>query len=245
MQATSILDAITRAAAAPALAGIYVEAIKIGATYEYDHDLMMTIIWSMPDASAAIESVEHSLPGVAASVLSRPSDTTIELPRGMASQAEIEDAVLQVAWTTGAWCLYRGEHGPLAPGEDFRDLKHGIPFGRDGTRILGQRISTGDALPIDAYERAADNGWIVWSFGPQSFASARQRKLAQAKDRTLRADCTRAGKPGEYRGRWGYPSEPKTGYEHQYQLGKRHQRTLAVDDRIRTSSNTSEKGLDR
>jgi hypothetical protein len=235
MQAATILAALQRAATGPALAGINIKTVQIAAVRDWTHNPLMTITWSMPDASAAIASAELSLPGVQASVISRPSDTAIMLDRGLASPGEIEDAVIGAAWTLGAWDLIRLEHAPLAACEEWQENRHGIncSFGRNGYTINGQELVTGDQADDDTCELAASVGYVLWRFVPLHLATRIARQRWASKDKTLLPDCTRAGVPGSYRAPWCCPTEPRTANEHQYQLGRANHgnRAKASQDR--------------
>ncbi len=220
MQAKTILAALRRAAQAPALAGIYIKSVSICAVHEWQHDAVMTITWSLPDSSAAVEV--PSLPGVTASVLSRPADTAILLPRELASPGEIEDAVMGAAWTLGAWDLCRIESPPLPAGADWNEAKYGVTvgFGRNPYTIMGQPLVTGEYAQDDVCALAARDGYITWRFVPLALATPTARRRWGGKDSTLQTDCTRLNAPGHYRGAWHHPATPGLANEHQYQLGQ-------------------------
>ena len=222
MQAATILVALQKAAQTPAMAGIYIKSVSISAVDDWAHNPIMTITWSMPDAGAAIHANALSLPGVQASVISRPSDTSVELQRELVSPAEIEDAVLGAAWHLGAWDVARTEYAPLAPNEDWRDAKHGInsSFGRNDYTIAGQALVTGDQAADATCDLAARNGHVTWRFVPLHLATPIARQRWASKDTTLLPDCTRVGEPGAYRAKWIHPAEHRTGAEHQYQQGR-------------------------
>lgn len=222
MHAAYINAILQKAAQAPALAGIYIKSVCICTVRDTLSDPVLTITWSMPDHSAAVDSAALSLPGVSASIISRPSDTAIMLPRGLANPAEIEDAVMGAAWSLGAWDLCRIESAPLAHGSDWTEMRYGITssFGHSPVVIAGQSLIVGHSAPDRDCEIAARDGYITWRFVPLALATPTARRRWAGKDKTLLADCTRLGEPGGYRGKWMHPTEPRTANEHQYQLGR-------------------------
>jgi hypothetical protein len=222
MQAANILAALQNAATAPALAGIYVKNVAISIARPVEHDAVLTIVWSMPDNSAAIQSPDMSMPGVQASVVSRPADTVMRLDRALASPAEIEDAVIACAWTVGAWDLARLESGPLPAGADWREPRYGLAtsLGHNAYVINGRPLAAGYSAPVEACEVAAHTGLVTWRFVPLALATPTARQRWAPKDSTLLDDCTRDGEPHGYRGKWMHPTLPATGAEHQYQLGR-------------------------
>lgn len=222
MQASYISAVLQKAAQAPALAGIYIHSVRICAVRDWTHEPILTILWSMPDHSAAIDAPAMSLPGVSAIIISRPSDTAIELQRALASPAEMEDAVIQAAWTLGAWDMCRLETAPLARGRSWSDPGCGIgtSFGHSDYVIAGQSLIVGDSAHERVCEIAAADGYITWRFVPLCLATPIARRRWGSKDSTLQPDCTRIGEPGPHRGKWWHPTEPLTGNEHQYQLGR-------------------------
>lgn len=222
MQASYLTAVLQKAAQAPAFAGIYVHSVSLSAVSDWLRDPVLTIVWSMPDHSAAIESAALSLPGVSATILSRPSDTSMLLHRAFASPAELEDVVMGSAWSLGAWDLCRCEQAPLAADEDWRSARHGLAssFGHNAYVIAGQPLVTGDRAPDEDCEIAAREGYIDWRFVPLALATPTARQRCGAKDKTLQADCTRPGEPGGYRGKWMHPTTPRTANEHQYRLGR-------------------------
>lgn len=222
MENTHIQFLLQKAAQAPALAGIYIKSVSICAVRDLACEPILTITWSMPDGSAAIDAPTLSLPGVEASVISRPSDTAIELARELASPGEIEDAIMGAAWSLGSWDLCRIEHAPRPPDADWREARHGITcsFGRNGYVICGQPLVTGDHAGDEVCEIAARDGYITWRFVPLALATKIARARWAGKDTTLQPDCIRIGSPGSYRGKWWHPTTPGTGNEHQYQLGR-------------------------
>lgn len=222
MQAATILAALQKAAKAPAMAGIYLKSVDLSAVHDWVHDPVMCITWSMPDHGAAIDAPAVSLPGVSASILSRPSDTTMLLPRDLASPDELESAVMGAAWTLGAWDVRRIEHAPLPQNVDWRQARHGLvgDFGRNPYTIAGQPLAVGEAADDVVCELAAAHGWITWAFVPLAISTPSARKRWGSKDRTLQPDCTRAGVVGSARAKWWYPAAPHTANDHIYQLGR-------------------------
>lgn len=222
MQAHIISAVLQKAAQAPALAGIYIKSVSISAARELSHDPIITITWSMPDSSAYIESPSHSMPGVSASIISRPSDTTMSLPREMASPADIEDVVIADAWALGAWDLCRIERAPLPAGADWLESRYGLvgDFGRSDISIAGHPLSVGTRATPEVCEIAARDGYVTWRFVPLSLATPTARRQWAGKDTTLQPDCTRMGEPGGYRGQWRHPADAGTAAEHQYRLGR-------------------------
>ena len=222
MQAAHITAALQKAAQSPALAGIYVKSVSICAVRNIDSNPVMTITWSMPDHSAAVDAASLSSFGVSASMVTRPSDTVVLLPRGLTNPAEVEDAVMGAAWLLGAWDLIRIESAPLAHGADWRESRYGITsrFGRLDHAIAGQPLTAGTgAADIDC-EIAARDGCITWRFVPLALATPTARQQWVGKDKTLAADCTRPGVPGWRLGQWMHPADPGTAHEHQYRLGR-------------------------
>lgn len=217
----TIIATLRRAARAPAMAGIYIKSVSLSATKQWQYDAVMSITWSMPDKDAAIEGA--SLPGVIASVLSRPADTSILLPRALASSGEeIEEAVIEAAWVLGAWDICRIERPPLPAGADWHEAKYGIPanFGRNMYTIMGQPLVIGEYAQDDVIALAARDGYITWRFVPLAMATPIARQRWGTKDSTLQPDCTRLGAAGHYRGAWHHPATPGHESEHQYQLGR-------------------------
>ena len=219
MQVDDILATLHRAAQAPSLAGIYIKSVCIAATYRHSSDAVLTITWSMPDWSAAIEGT--ALPGTTADILSRPSDTAIALDRQAATVPELEEMLLSLAWQTGAWDFVRTEQPPLADPTDWRASRHGVAnnFGINDYVIAGQPMVTGDAAPESA-RIAASTGYVIWRFVPLAFATPTARSRWGLKDKTLQPGCTRVGVTGSYRAPWHHHATPGYGNEHQYQLGR-------------------------
>jgi hypothetical protein len=217
-----IKRAVAQAARGPAMAGIYVKSVAIAAAHDWTHDPIMLITWSMPDAGAVIDVPEVALPGVRASVISRPADTAIRLDRNLASPAELEDAILAAAWEMGSWDLVRLELAPLAAGADWWDARHGIApsFGRNPYTICGQPLVVGEGADDEVCEAAAVGGYIKWRFLPTTSAGANTRQHRRGKDATLQPNGARPGSPGEHRAAWRHPVKPLTACEHQYQLGQ-------------------------
>lgn len=222
MQANIISAVLQKAAQAPALAGIYIKSVSISAVRVLSHDPILTITWSMPDSSAYIDAPGLSIPGASASIISRPSDTTMSLPREMASPADIEDVVIADAWALGAWDLCRIEGAPLPAGANWPESRYGLAgaFGRCDISIAGQPLSAGTRATAHVCEIAARDGYVTWRFVPLTLATPTARRRWAGKDTTLQQDCTRLGEPGGYRGQWRHPVEPHTAREQQYRLGR-------------------------
>lgn len=216
----TIKSTILSAAKSPATAGIYIKSISVSATYSAAYPPVMTIVWSMPDTEIHHDGL--SMPGVDASVRSRPSDTTILLYRELMSPAEMEDGILSAAWELGAWDLVRSEHAPRAPGDNWREARYGIcsSFGRNDYIIAGQALSQGESAPEAAMAEAAKDGFVTWRFIPLSLAHPVTKKQWGPKDKTLSDGLTRAGNIGDYRESWKRPREPLTAADHIYQLGR-------------------------
>lgn len=222
MQAAIILAALQKAAQAPAMAGIYVKTVDLAATYDWEHRPVMTIVWSMPDASSWVDASQaYHRAGIQASMMVRPSDTAILLDRALASPKEIDDVMLNAAWQLGAWDLVRLERAPLHPGADWQDPGCGIPSSFGYGYVVGDHpLVTGDQADDETCEQAATHGYITWRFVPLALATPTAKTRWASKDKTLQSDCTRHGAPGAFRARFYNPSQPGTAHEHQYQLGR-------------------------
>lgn len=223
MQAAYIKAALQRAAHAPAMAGISIKSVSVAATRDSQHDPVMTIVWSMPDSGAAIDAPRLSMPGVSCSMISRPADTAVLIDRDGDSPAEIEDALMAVAWELGAWDMCRDERPPLPDGATWRESRYGVgaDFGVNDSIIMGHKLVAGARAPDVVCSIAASDGYVVWRFIPLAMATPTARRLWGHKDSTLQPDCTRAGKPGNHRGAWFNPQTPGMANEHQYQLGRK------------------------
>lgn len=221
MQISNLMAALQRAVAGPAMGGIYIKSVFLAATYIPDHDVCMTITWSMPDHTATVETTA-TLPGLSATMISRPSDTTILLPREMVSPAEIEDCIMAVAWMLGAWDVVRNERAPLDCGEAWQEARYGITssFGRNTYTIAGQPLAIGESAVESAMQEAARDGYVSWRFIPLALATPIARQRWGNKDRTLKPDCTRDGEPNIGRAPWRRPRDSHTAHEHIYQLGR-------------------------
>lgn len=216
----NIKSRLMAATKAPAIAGIYIKSVSVSATYSTAHAPVLTVVWSMPDHGFVSEAV--SLPGVEATVYSRPSDTTIVLYRDGLAPSDIEDIVLEAAWQFGAWDVVRSERAPMQSPDDWRMSRYGITssFGRDTMAVLGQPLTQGDGVPDVAMEEAARDGFVTWRFIPLSLATPTARSRWGDRDKTLNATCQRDGVPPISRGSWTRPREPQTAHDHIYQLGR-------------------------
>ena len=219
MQAAADLSAVLqKAAQGPRLGGIYITSVALSAVHDWTHDVVLTIVWSMPHASAAIDTPGASLPGVRATSVSRPSDTCIVLARDLLSVDELETIMLQAAWETGAPELRRLERSPLPAGA--RSTRYGLDgdFGVNTHTIAGQPLSTGSCANDETLALAAQHGWVTLRFCPASLADARYLQRCMDADHGLQHDGSRPGVVGGARAQWYTPHEPGTGHEHIYDM---------------------------
>lgn len=219
----AIKTAVEAAAKGPAMAGIYVKCINVSALYRHMQHAWVTIVWSMPDMSAAIPAPGLSLPGVTATVVSAPTDTVMAVPVEQATPADIEEALLQLAWQWGAWDMCRLERSPLATGQSWQQVNTGlsVAFGRNPIAIMGHPLQAGDEAADWMLDEAAANGWVAWRFIPLALARPSLRGMWGTKDSTLREDCTREGSHRLHVAAFRRPKDPNTGAEMQYRLGRK------------------------
>lgn len=222
MQSVTILAALERAAAGPALGGIYIRAVRVAAVHDWTHDPILTITWSMPDGSAYIAAPDLSGPGVTASVISRPADTAMRLARHLASPDELDQALLQVAWCTGAWDVSRLEHARLPAGASWDEPRYGLAsdFGHNPYTIGGQPLTIGESADDKTCDLAATSGWVTWAFMPMALATPAARQQHQAKDKTLTTVGRRLGDVPMTPAKWWHPADVGTAHQHIYELGK-------------------------
>ena len=227
----SIKAAVLAASQAPKMGGIYVKSITVSALYKHMQYAWVTITWSMPDVS--IDAPEHSKKGVKATIISRPADTVIKIPVNSATPAEIDEALLQLAWELGAWDMCRLERAPLTKDQNWHEPRYGLlsAFGRDATNIAGTPLQQGASAADWVLEHAAKNGYVAWRFIPLALATPFMRKRWGGVDATLQADCMRAGETKMRPAQFYRPSAPNTVHEQQYQLGRKVKHKEAASTR--------------
>lgn len=205
------------------MAGIYIKSIRLAATYDINHDPVLTIKWSMPDNYFEAPESAEKLKGVDVTVTARPSDTSILLPRQLMTCAELEDEIISAAWALGAFDMVRTERSPLYADDDPFDVKFGLAsdFGWCGYTIAGQDLVMGDKSGKNAVIEAANDGYVTWLFFPMSLMSPYTKKIHNGKDNTLDNHYCRAGKSDIRMQKWYRPRDYATGHQHIYEFGKK------------------------
>ena len=218
MVAATFKAAIEAAARPYAMAGIYPYAVWPASLYRPMSHIWCTITWTMPHAT--IEAPQYALPGVRAEICEAPPDTVLAIPVGSVSPAEIEEAVLHVAWETGAWEARRIESGPRPIG--WRGSHWGpSAFQAAGVSHFGRLDAEGVEAADWMREQSARDGYLEWLFVPVAMNHSslyRQRHLQ--KDASLRADCTRQPRAGTRMFDFVRP-RGDIGAEHIYQFGRK------------------------
>lgn len=214
-----IITALKQAAISPALAGVFVRSVRLAATYDHRHPLIMTITWSWPE----LGEIERPGPaGVVETIRSRPADTLIQIERTRPTVRGIEASFLEDAWLLGAWDVRRTEHAPLADPERWREMRYGlaVDFGHNNISISGSPLQIGDRAPESTLRHAAVEGWVTWTMIPQSLTTPTMRRLWIGKDRTLNSDGRRSTPiPVFHCAEWAHP-QPGYAHDHIYQLGR-------------------------
>lgn len=196
------------------LTGIYIKSVRIAATHNPDLDCLLCITWSMPFAKHPMDG----LPGIKTTVMARPDDTYICLPNGLYAD-QLEDIIIQSAWTLGAWDMCRLESPPTKT-SDFAPNGIANDFGQPDHSFGGSGIQKHAMQSTATMHYAAENGRVSWRFIPLSLTSPEFRSRWVDKDKTLNSTSCREGSPSSYRAAWRLPSMPGFGNEHTYQLGR-------------------------
>lgn len=224
------LHKIEDAARTARLASLYVKSVWIAALYTTG-DVIATVTWSNPVDYAEPTKVA-SLPGITQEVWSAPSDSTLSLGRGSAS--EIEAEILSAAWALGAWDVRRMEYAPLADPAEWSATRHGVGrnFGVGGYVIMGQPLAMGESS-TEAAQRAARDGYVLWQFVPLALCSPIMQARWRDKDRTLdAATCTRGAR---HIAPWSLYGKQEIGHAHDhiYELGRGNHGNRSKRDKSR------------
>lgn len=196
------------------LTGIYIKSVSIAATHNPDLDCLLCITWSMP----LVEHPVDAMPGIKTTVIARPEDTYIYLPSGLYAD-QLEDIIIQSAWTLGAWDICRLESPPTAQ-SDFSSNGIAHDFGQPSYTFGGAGVKNHAIHPTATMHYAAKNGRVSWRFIPLSLTSPEFKSRWKDKDKTLNSESCRDGYPGSYRAPWQLPITLGFGNEHIYQLGR-------------------------
>ena len=186
------------------LTGIYIKSVRIAATHNPKLDQVLCITWSMPLLCHPVDSIT----GVKTSVIARPEDTYIYLPTGYLVD-DLEDIIINAAWTLGAWDMCRMESPPINS-DNFIITGIANDFGQPA-------YSFGE---INIKEKI--NGRVSWLFIPLYLASPELKNKFASKDNTLNKNLMRDGLCGRFRAAWMQPKKFGFGNEHIYQLGRQN-----------------------
>ena len=201
------------------MGGIYPESISVSSTYDFERDIVLTVLWSMPTIK---HDVDNDM-GLKKSVASRPANTTLKLDT-LDGYKSIESILIATAWTLGAFDLCRLEKSPINTTADPYDPRYGlaVDFAATNMDLDGTPLFIGDRADNKTIEQAANDGYIVWRFVPLALCKPDKIKKCLTIDATLNSDASRPGQPCFNLAKWYRPRQPGLGHEHQYQFGKKH-----------------------